>query len=152
MCTCYLNLANLLSCWPNQRADVQKGRRSTVTIKTCLCRFTCNCWRCMGKCRRLNLASSETEKWKHQNFLSSSYGCDDVLPAVRTFTEKWFWLVTCVISDQIKWRYGCLSFSSLSTYSLSETETLARQRKQVSDSSVWQSTRLLRLESQTFWS
>jgi hypothetical protein len=100
----------------------------------------------MGKCRRLNLASSEMEKWKHQNCLSSSYGCDDDLPAVRTFTENWFWLATCVISDEIKCGYGCLSSSSPSTYSLSETETLARQRKQVCQQCLTINERLLRVK------
>jgi hypothetical protein len=36
-------------------------------------------------------------------------GCDDDLPMIHMFTENYFWLATCMISDEIKLGYGCLS-------------------------------------------
>jgi hypothetical protein len=105
-------------CWPNQRA---KSARVAVILSRSrpTCRFICNHSRNIGKYGK-RIARL---KWESENIMrgrlptlkiasrqnGSSWLCDDDLQLIHTFTENLFWLATCVISDEIKCGYGCLS-------------------------------------------
>jgi hypothetical protein len=104
-------------CCPKQRAKSASVAvmlsRSTLT-----CRFISNQLRNIGKCgkfvARLKWESEHIMRGRLPTLKIASRqmaprGCDDDLPMIHMFTENYFWLATCVISDEIKSGYGCLS-------------------------------------------
>jgi hypothetical protein len=115
------------------RKPPNRWEKYTYTnIHLTTCRFNYNHSRNIGKCGKLVVGL----KWDSEHIMRGRLPTLKI--ASRQYGSSWLWRWlandTYVHRElvEIKLGYGCLSsfLSSLSTYSLPETETPARQRKQ----------------------